>query len=624
MKNRAKVLLLMICASFGVSAQAALTLSNYETTVNAQNPSFFYTFNDFALTNATSGSGLPTLTVSGIVGSQNDIFQNSNDCVYFTKLHDVVYDIGDHIVSGGGPVGTNTSTAVGTITLLFRAVDSGPPSSSNNGPGAKCILQAGSSLGTSNALTLQFENPNTGNPSNALTLAFGDSVTTILPATNVVADTWYYFALTYNESATNADGSPNTNKATWYLGRLDGAGTLLSGKTINNTNALAGDGSDLDIGSQIAGNGTFEKPGDGRVDEFATWTNRQLSSAEIQAQFTNLPNVALPPISIYQTVISNQAPAHYFQLAGNTADSMNPSSALAINSSSSTVSNTTSLGFCYDYFLDPNGAAYFAFQTDAIYTNANLLNGGGTYTGSLGSGKGSISGMFHALAWTNWSGEAYIFDAGGDTTNNNAFALFLEGPTNANPDSLKMRFGDSSGVMIPATNILSEWYYFTITYDETATNQQVHWWVGQPGTTLQSGFFSATNGSLAGEGDIFYIGNSTKDSNGLRYQNGGRTSNGQISQFTIWNRVLSTNEVTAQFNALTVQPPPPILNISLSGTNVILSWLSSTDPAFALQSTPTLSSPAWSSAGTPVVVGSNNVVTNAISPNNTSFYRLVK
>jgi hypothetical protein len=333
----------------------------------------------------------------------------------------------------------------------------------------------------------------------------------------------------------------------------------------------------------------------------------------------------LPPVSAYQTVISNQAPTHYFQLAGNTVDSMNPSLVLATNSSTSTVTGTpglgSSLGFCHDYFLDPSGAASFAFSSDAIYTNVNLLNGGGTPTGSPGTGTGSISGMFHALTYTNWPGEVYIFDAGGDTATSNAFALFFEGPTNANPYSLKMRFGDSSDVLIPGSNVLSEWYYFAVTYNETLTNQQTHWWVGRPGTTLQSGFFSSTNGSLAGAGNAFYIGNDVSDANALRYQNQSRTSNGQISQMAIWNRVLSINEVTAQFAALTVQPPPPVLNIVRSGANVILSWPSSADPSFALYSTPSLSSPNWTSAGAATVVGGQYVVTNAIA-GSPAFYRL--
>jgi hypothetical protein len=642
MKTGSTILLALTCFSLGVSAQ---TLSNYQTTVKAQTPSFYFTFDGGSLTN-TVGSLTPTLSANPSATASQlvyDIFQNPSDCMYFSLSPsanaDDIYDTtenADHIISGGGAAGTNTSTAVGTITLLFRTGDPGPPSGSTTGPGAKCIFSAGGATSSSNALYLQIENANATNNANDLRLAFGDSVTLLLPATNVVWDTWYYFALTYNESATNANGSPNTNKATWYLGRLNGAGALASGKTINSTNAVAGDGVDFVIGSQTTRNSGFCKPGDGRVDEFASWTNRQLSAAEIQAQFTNLPNPQLPLVSAYQTVISNQAPAHYFQLAGNTLDSMNPALSLATNIGTILVTNppfNTSVGYSYDYFLDQNGAAYFSLGADAIYTNINLLNGGGTYNSSSpGSGKGSISGMFHGLPCTNYNGsQVFIFDAGGNTGNSNAFSLYLENSTTANPWSLKLHFGDSSGVLIQGTNasglpnVLSEWYYFAVTYDETVTNRQAHWWVGQPGATLKSGFFSAVSNSLAGAGNTFYIGNQSGGNlNAFRYQKNSHTGNGQVSQFTIWNRLLTTNEVAAQFSALSVSAgPPPTLSIAASGTNAIISWPSSTDSGYALQSTTNLASPNWLSAGVSAVVGTNNVVTNSIS-GSAQFYRLKK
>ena len=231
MKTGSTILLALTCFSLGVSAQ---TLSNYQATVKAQTPSFYFTFDAGSHANVIGSSG-PTLTLVGSAGFAGgftyDIFQNPTNCIYFSlggSSGDGANDPSegtDHIISGGG-VATNTSTAVGTITLLFRTPDPGPPSGSTTGPGAKCIFSAGGATSSSNALYLQIENPNSTNAPNALRLAFGDSVTTILPATNVVWDAWYYFALTYNESATNADGSPNTNKATWYLGRLNGAGMV--------------------------------------------------------------------------------------------------------------------------------------------------------------------------------------------------------------------------------------------------------------------------------------------------------------------------------------------------------------------------------------------------------------
>jgi hypothetical protein len=628
MKSCSLIVMALLCVSLGMQAQ---TLSQYRSAVENQNPNAYYAFDDGSLA-PLSGSAptLDGLVAGGAVNPYpqltDDLFQNPSDCVFFSVQGDGLYNSTSGILSGGGPVGTNTSAASGTITLLFRTPDPGPPSGSTTGPGEKFVFSAGGANGTLNSLALFVENPNATNAANDLRLAFGDITTSILPATNVVWDTWYYFALTYNESATNADGSPNTNKATWYLGCLKGAGALTSGQTINNTNAVAGDGVDCFIGEQNNGKSGLEKPGDGRVDEFAVWTNVQLSAAQINAQFTNLPNVAIPAISAYQTVISNQAPAHYFQLAGNAVDSMNPASVdLTITHGTVLVTNlpfSASVGFSYDYSLDQKGAAYFALAADAIYTNINLLNGGGSYTGTTGSGKGSITGMFHGFPTTNYyTGEKFILSAGGSTTTTNALALFLEGPTNAAPGSLKMRFGDSSDVL--ESNVLSEWYYFAISYDETALNQQAQWWVGRPGGTLKSGFFSAAIGSLAGAGDAFYLGNDVTLASGFRYQNSSHTGNGQISQIAIWNSVLTTNEVAAQFNALSAvaSGPPPLLSIAVSGGNAVISWPSGTASGYALQTATNLASPIWLSAGSSSIVGTNYVVTNSISEK-AQFYRL--
>lgn len=629
MKICSKILLALLGFSLCASAQ---TLSQYQTTVKGQNPTYYFTFDGGSLANVIGGTPVLNGAIAGAAANPYpqfiyDIFQNPSNSVFFSVQGDGVYDNTHNITGGGGSVGTNTSTKVGTITLLFRTPDPGPPSGSTTGPGDKYIFTAGGNPTNANALYLFIENPNGTNNPNALALGFGDTNTVILPSANVVWDTWYYFALTYNESATNANGSLNINKATWYLGRLDGAGTLASGQTVNNTNAVAGDGVDCYIGVANNFKSNLAKPGDGRVDEFAVWTNVQLTAAQINAQFTNLPNSAIPPVNAYQTVISNQTPAHYFQLAGNGVDSVNPASvALAITSGTILVTNppfNTSVGFSYDYFLDQNGAAYIALAGDAIYTNANLLNGGGTYNGSTGSGKGSISGMFHGFPSTNfYSGEKFILSAGGSTTTTNALALIVEGRTNDTPCSIKFRFGDSSDVLV--TNMLSEWYYFAVAYDETALSQQVQWWVGLPGGTLQSGSFTAATGSLAGAGNAFYIGNDVSLNNGFRYQNNSHTGNGQVSQVATWNRVLSGTEVTNQFNALSVVAgPPPVLSIVASGGNAIISWPSSTASGYGLQSTTNLVSPTWLGAGSSSIVGTNYVVTNSIS-GKAQFYRLSK
>jgi hypothetical protein len=149
----------------------------------------------------------------------------------------------------------------------------------------------------------------------------------------------------------------------------------------------------------------------------------------------------------------------------------------------------------------------------------------------------------------------------------------------------------------------------------------VHWWLGLIGGTLNSGTLSATNGSLAGQGNVFVIGSSSASLVNNSFRNSTPSGQGRIDEFAIWHRVLTTNEVVAQFSALTF--PPPTLSIAVSGTNAIISWPSSTDSGYGLQSTTNLASPNWLSAGASFVVGTNNVVTNSIS-GSAQFYRLTK
>jgi hypothetical protein len=86
----------------------------------------------------------------------------------------------------------------------------------------------------------------------------------------------------------------------------------------------------------------------------------------------------------------------------------------------------------------------------------------------------------------------------------------------------------------------------------------------------------------------------------------------------------SFGSVTSTVATLTVAAgTPPTLGITASGTNAIISWPSGTDPGFILQSTTNLASPTWSSAGTPVIIGNQNIVTKALNWN-AQFYRLKK
>lgn len=594
-----RTLSLFLALTAFAGAATAQTLSSYQSTVMSQTPSYYFTFDNGSLTSVANSV---TLQSSPVVFSQfaYDVFRNPNDSAYFTAQGDGLVGSGDGLISGGG-TSNLVSTASGTITFLFKTLDPGLNT------GQRIIFSCGGSTTNHNALQVFLENTNPANGDpDSLKFRFGDGTTTILPAASVIPDTWYYFAFTYTEASTT------TNKATWYLGRP--GGTLASGLTTNAPDCVAGDGTDFYIGNNPALNAGFRNPGNGQVDEFAIWS-RQLSSSEVQAQFATLPNRTPAPASSYEGAINNQSPTYFFKLNGNYVDSVSGTVTMGTNSFGNT--------FSYNWFDNPIGSCVFSNGPDAL-TNGNLLAGGGVYsTTTAGTGKGSISCLFHSLSVTNFTGERFIYSAGGATTATNGFGLFFENLTSSNPGSLKLRFGNTSSTILPWTNIVTgDWYYFAMNYDESLPTHQVNWWLGQPGGSLQSGVVNAVSNSLAGMGTVFLMGNNTNFTAGFR---NGNNVNGQLSEFAIWHRTLSGTEVTNQFNQLVSASvvAAPTLSITLLGENVILAWPSTTDPGYNLQSATDLASPSWGSAGTASVVGNQFVVTNALTPT-ALFYRLAK
>lgn len=635
-----KTLNLIVAMTLGASLCAsAQTLADYQATVTGQNPSCYFTFDNGSLANL-SGSPAVTLTAfspSGFTGQfAEDVFNNPSNSVYFITSGDVAYDPNeatDKLISGGGNP-TTSSTAKGSVTLLFKMTDpGGVPSftgTGNLGHNQLNIFSFGGHTANvagfpcTNAFKLFVDNVTTQtNNAGALKFQFGDSETVLLSSNNIAWDTWYYFAVTYDETST-IGGQPNTNKANWYLGLLKGNSSILSGTTTNDPSSVAGDASDFLIGATRNNSGvigsSFKNPGTGQVDELAVWS-RQLSAAEIQAQFNKLPNLNPQPLSTYQGVITSQAPSHYFKLDGNSVDAVNPNT-VVLSTNVPTWGQTS--GYDYGYYLTPHSSFFLSTGPDALFWNGNLLNGGGTYNGSPGSGQGSISFLFRSLGSYVNQGVKYLYSAGGSSTTTNGFALFLESNTGTtSPESLKLRFGGTSHVILNTNDFFrSTWYYFAMTYDEASAT--ANWWLA-PLTPagngpLATGSFSVEVGSLAGEGDVFVIGNNTNYNSA--YRNSTPSGNGQVDEFAIWNRLLAGSEITNQFNALA---SPPKLSIASAGANAIISWKVSSDPgpAFILQSTPSLSSPSWSGAGSPVASGSNYIVTNPAT-SNAQFYRLKK
>jgi hypothetical protein len=613
-----KLLFVLSFIGFNALRTSGQTLAAYQATVAGQTPNYYFKFDGGSLANSGTNSTVVSWSTTPPVFTQFtfDIFGNPQDSVYFSSTKtDVITDPNESsdkiISSGGNGTATTNSTAQGSITFLFRSLDPGVNTAQ------KYLFSSGILNSNHNSCSLLFQNTNInlGTATNALVLRLFDGDTTILPYTNLVPNTWYYFALTYTEATNDSFfDSTGTNlvtvKSRWYLG-VPG-GTLATGTTTNAIDSVAGDGT-FYLGNGPTTTAGFGLPGNGQLDEFATWA-RRLSDSEIQAQFAKLPSLTAPPRSQYQSVVAAESPSYYFKLDGDYVDSVGGT--LTLKST-----NGIPLGFTYDFFGNSTGAVLFVNGADTLTNNGNLLSGGGVANGSPGTGQGSISCLFWTLGSTNVGGQRFVYSAGGNTTVSNGFGLLVDNATaSSNPLCLKLRFGDTSSAILQATNIVtSAWYYFAMNYDESLSTNQVNWWLGQPGGTLNSGTFSVAVGSKAGGGNVFFIGNNTNYNAGWRNSN--PTSSGRIDEFAIWHSKLTATQVLNQFNALSVAAP--LLSITLSGTNVIISWPGSTSSAYVLESATDLASTAWGGAGSAVLVNGNYVVTNALTPDS-AFYRLHK
>jgi hypothetical protein len=601
---------LALTVALCVISGSAQTSANYQATVLSQNPTAYFKL-DGSLESAINNSVVLESFAGGYV---SDAYRNSSNAWAFNDQNTAYLRYFAPILNGGG-VSNTTSTAKGSISFLFRAL---------NGPnigGQRALFDATTvNVGTTNhnAFHLFFENETSLVSPNSLKMRFGNSTTVLLEASNIIYGAWYYCAVTYDEARTN-------NKAIWYLG--PSGGVLSSGMPTNSLESVAGDGSGIYIGQRADIKGAFRSPGKGRIDEFAIW-GRELSATEISNQFTRLPQ--LPSGATYQQVVQSQVPKYYFKLDNSLTEAMGGTLMLSTNGNGG--------GFASDLLGISDWAFSFSKTNDALYITNDLFNGGGyaLIDGATAAGVGSISLQFRMLSGTN-NGQKFIFSApGGEAveTDDNRLALFIEGPDSTNnPGSLKIMVGQQTQGntsntptnTIPvayATNLVpNAWYYFAMTYDESRNTPEVYYFFGEAGGPLKIGEVNPANNSVIGDNGWLAIGNQVI-SNIISGDSAFRVpGKGTVDEFAVWHEELTVVDIKAQFAAMV--PPRPALNIAATGNNIVLSWARANTTGYTLESTPNLASPAWTNAGSPTVVGADYYVTNAISPGQT-FFRLHK
>ena len=259
------------------SQLGAQTASDYQNAVNSQSPTYHFTF-DNTWTDSVGGS--LTLTAAG-TGFAADSFGNSSSAASFIGSTDSL-STGTDLGAGGGPTGGNAAaTGTGSLSLLFRTLDSTAPS------GQRFLFAQGNTTANKNAFSMFIENTSNTDPS-ALKLRVGDKTTTIFPLASFSADTWYYFAMTYDETRDSLGGG----EIRYSIGQA--GGTLTSGTIDIGNVAVVGDNGTFTVGNSAVGaSSSFRNPGNGEIDELALW-NRELSAGEISTDFAALSPVPEP------------------------------------------------------------------------------------------------------------------------------------------------------------------------------------------------------------------------------------------------------------------------------------------------------------------------------------------
>jgi hypothetical protein len=226
----------------------------FEAVISNQIPSAWFKLNESSLADAQGGS---SLTNGGGFWDVDGFASGSNAFAFNVNTQRLV--MGD-VISGGS--GTNQ----GSLSLLFRSLTGYPTSTPRY-----VFCQKGN---TTNEFSMFFEGTNS--PAGAFKVQIAGQTNVLLLSNAVVFGTWYYLAMTWNES---------NHLATWYLAPL--GGTLSSGTIDLGTTNVVGNSTNVNFGNRDGQSRAISSPGNGALDEIAFW-NRELTPSEVNAQFDTL------------------------------------------------------------------------------------------------------------------------------------------------------------------------------------------------------------------------------------------------------------------------------------------------------------------------------------------------
>jgi len=243
----------------------------------------------------------------------------------------------------------------------------------------------------------------------------------------------------------------------------------------------------------------------------------------------------------YQSVINSESPSHYFTLDNTLTDSVGAAPAL----------NGFSHTFTTNLWGDPSAAAAFHNGGDILTNSTDLFSGGGTAPNPGATGTGSMSFLLRTLTGVA-TNQSWVFGQSTSLGTSNQFFLFFDRNTaSSDPGALKLVVGDTTNTILSLNRIsFRSWYYFGVTYDESRDAGEVRWYLGLPGGPLNSGTLDMGNSAVVGDNYSVSFGNRSAG-NQVSFSNPG---DGGIDEIAIWNRELSSSEITAQFNAIVPEP----------------------------------------------------------------------
>lgn len=260
------------------AAAMAKTLDDLHSAIEACGPTYWYKF-DNSYANSGSAGGGPLAPVETSFGK--DYYGNDASALDLNSNAAKAHSGRVDPISGGGPEANAAASAAGTLVVLFKT-----PASEGNDTMKRYIFrdQFGSKEHSNQLALFTTEVTEPGSSGYRLGMNFGDMNNSTV-AKSLAPDTWYFFALVWQEGE-------NAAEARVFLGQA-GDAQWLQKSSVRNVSDQAVVGADglFTFGNFSNTNkesGFFCPPSSpGQIDEFASF-DRELSSEEISSIFAAL------------------------------------------------------------------------------------------------------------------------------------------------------------------------------------------------------------------------------------------------------------------------------------------------------------------------------------------------